>query len=597
MQDFSAFKEGLCLGYIKRKSYKIVRARVHAMSVKVPRKAILIALLAAIIVIASVSAYLFLLPPKVILPPERRVRPIVLITLTEGADPVSYQAAFWIAEEWKKLGFEVKVLPLDPPTIDKKTYYEWDFDVTIFGWGARADRLDPNLFLGLITTGEIGKKGEGANNPTGYSNPEYDKLYDMMRMELDIEKRRKLAFKLQEIFAEDVPRPIFYHEFLIVAYNNKKWENIIQMPGEPIFNYWQPYFITPKVEEKVLKLGANVEPDSLNPLAATLIFSWHNLRLFYDNLVRLTPEAKPIPWAAESIKIIDPTTIDVTIRNGMKFHDGKPVTVDDVKFSFDYMIQQEFMYFRPFWLPIKEVKIVGERTVRFILKAPDAAFLTNSLSMIPILPKHLWEGIKEPAELKPHEVPMIGSGIFKNPVWVRGEYIKMDINAEHFAYKGIEIEGFKLPPVKIDGMLLKIYGDLEGVVTGLKLGEIDATAVSLKPGHLDVLVEPWITIIKARNFGFMEIIFNLRRSPFDDVNVRRALVHAIPLKKIIEVLLKGLGERGYIIAPVNAFWHNPDVRIYEYNLELAREILKAAGYEWDAEGRIYYPKDYVPKFE
>ncbi len=90
--------------------------------------------------------------PQVTLPPTPAMGPpvqkIVIITTTEAEDPQRWAAVQAIASEWRKLGFEVEVIGLEASQVDKKCYYEWDFDVCVFGWGARIDRLDPNLFLG-----------------------------------------------------------------------------------------------------------------------------------------------------------------------------------------------------------------------------------------------------------------------------------------------------------------------------------------------------------------------------------------------------------------------------------------------------------------
>ncbi|PWV36290.1 MAG: hypothetical protein DJ555_08210 [Desulfurococcaceae archaeon] len=543
--------------------------------------------------------------PQVTLPPTPAMGPpvqkIVIITTTEAEDPQRWAAVQAIASEWRKLGFEVEVIGLEASQVDKKCYYEWDFDVCVFGWGARIDRLDPNLFLGLITTAEIGKKGEGANNPTGYSNPEYDKLYDLQRVTLDINERRSIVHKLQEIFHEDAPRYNLYHTFVIAAYNSKKWSNPLSMPGVPLFHEWQPYFITPTAGGmQELIYAANTEPDSLNPLKATLIFSWYVLKFVYDSLVRLGPDGKPVPWLAESVAVVSPTSVDVKIRSNAKFHDGKPVTAEDVKFSFDYYIANNFAYFRPYFRNIDRVEVINSTAVRFYLKAPDASFVTNSLYMIPILPKHVWENIKDPGALSEDQLAQVlkvGSGPFRNPVWVRKEYISMEVFPDHFAYKGVDAGGFKVPSIKVSRITIRIYGDLEGVVNALITGQVDATAVGLLPGHIDVLSKyDHISIIKGRSFALnADLMFNVRRSPFDLKLVRQALLYAVPYDYIINVILKGYGEKGYIIAPINSFWHNPNALSYTYNLTKARELLAMAGFTWDASGKIHYPANYTVK--
>jgi len=529
------------------------------------------------------------------------VQKITIITTTEAENPQRWAAVQAIAAEWRKLGFEVEVIGLESSQVDKKCYYEWDFDVCVFGWGARIDRLDPNLFLGLITTAEIGKKGEGANNPTGYSNPEYDRLYDLQRATLDIEKRREIVYRLQQIFHEEAPRYNLYHSFVLAAYNSKKWSNPLVMPGNPLLHEWEPYFITPtQGAMQELVYASNTEPDSLNPLKASLIFSWYVLKFVYDTLVRLGPDGKPIPWLAESIAITSPTTVEVKIRGNAKFHDGRPITAEDVKFSYDYYIKNNFAYFRPYFRNIERVEVINSTAVRFYLKSPDAAFITNSLYMIPILPKHVWDNIADPGSLTEDQLSQVlkvGSGPFRNPVWVRKEYITMEAYPEHFAYRGLDIGGFKVPPLKASRITIKIYGDLEGVVNALILGQADATAVGLLPGHVDVLSKyDYISVIKARGFALdADLMFNVRRSPFDLKLVRQALLYAVPYDYIINVILKGYGEKGYIIAPANSFWHNPDVITYSYNLTKARELLAMAGFTWDSSGRIHYPANYTIK--
>lgn len=531
------------------------------------------------------------------------VQKITIITTVEAEDPQRWAAIQAIASEWRKLGFDVEVIGLESSQVDKKCYYEWDFDVCVFGWGARVDRLDPNLFLGLITTAEIGKKGEGANNPTGYSNPEYDRLYDLQRTTLDINERRNIVYKLQEIFHEEAPRYNLYHTFVIAAYNSKKWSNPLVMPGAPLFNEWQPYFITPASGAmQELVYASNTEPDSLNPLRASLIFSWNVLKFVYDSLVRLGPDGKPVPWLAESIAVVSPTTIEVKIRSNARFHDGRPITADDVKFSYDYYISNNFAYFRPYFRNIDRVEVVNSTAVRFYLKSPDASFITNTLYMMPILPKHVWENIKDPASLTEDQLAQVlkvGSGPFRNPVWVKKEYISMEVFPDHFAFRGIDAGGFKVPQIKVSRITIKIYGDLEGVVNALITGQADATAVGLLPGHVDVLSKyDYISIIKGRSFALnADLMFNVRRSPFDLKLVRQALLYAVPYDYIINVILKGYGEKGYIIAPVNSFWHNPNALSYTYNLTKARELLAMAGFTWDSSGKIHYPANYTIKRE
>lgn len=503
---------------------------------------------------------------------------IEIITTTEAFDPVLYEAAFLIAEDWEELGFRVRVRPMEFATLVNRYIAEQDFDTLMIWWSGRVERLDPQHFLGSYHSGQI---DPGGTNPSGYSNPEFDRLFEEQQREFDVERRRELVLKAQEIAIEDQSMTILYYRDEVVAYNNKTFDNFIPMAGEAIYNEWMPHSVQPLTQDKTLTIGIYQEPDTINPLESATVYGWKFLRLIYDKLFRLTPDIEPVPWAAESFEAIDETTIDIVLREGLTFHDGEPLTVEDVKFTFDYYIEQDFAYFRPFYQVIDEIVITGEKSLRFLLKEPFAPFITVTLSQIPILPQHIWSTIDRPQELAPHEIPVIGSGSFMFDRYDRGEYKRILRFDDHFKAHEIEIQA-------IDYI---IYADVEGVFTGLLQGEFDITATRLEPAQIPLAqLEDHISILSVPDFGYYFLDYNLRRPPFNDKAVRHALAHSIDKDTIIDILMDGLAEPGTsVIAPINAYWHNPRVPRFPYNLEGAREILEGAGYWWDNDGFIHYP--------
>jgi peptide/nickel transport system substrate-binding protein len=99
-----------------------------------------------------------------------------------------------------------------------------------------------------------------------------------------------------------------------------------------------------------------------------------------------------------------------------------------------------------------------------------------------------------------------------------------------------------------------------------------------------------VKIVDVRDHGYYFMNLNMRRKPFDDVAVRRAMAYATPKQDIVERLLEGQGEVTHsIVAPGSTFWHNPNVEKFEFSLERARRTLASAGYEWDEKGLIHYP--------
>jgi peptide/nickel transport system substrate-binding protein len=509
---------------------------------------------------------------------QEPVPTIEILTTTEAYDPIRYEAAFMTADTWRELGFDVVVRPLEFSTLLERFYDQQDFDVTILGWSGRVDRLDPQHFLSTLDSRQTSL---GSNNPGGYTNPAYDALFDAQAAEFDADARRAIVLEMQELVAPDAPLVVLYHRDEVIAYNATRWADMVTMAGEGLYNEWTPLRATPLGDDRVLTIGSPQEPDTLNPLDSTSVWGWKWMRMYYDKLVRLSPEIEPLPWAAATITPVDDVTIDITLRDGMTFHDGQPVTAEDVKFTFDYYVEQDFGYFRAFLTPIESVEVTGPLGVRFNLATPFAPFITVTLSQIPILPAHIWSSIADPADLAPDQIPQIGSGPFQFDRYDRGEYKRLTVYPEHFAAADIDI----------DAMEMIVYADSEGVFTGMQTGELDMTAWRMEPGQIPLAEQNAdLVVVGVPDFGYFHMTWNLRNAPFDDVAVRRALSMATDRQHMVNVLLDGRGEVGSsVVAPVNAFWHNPFTERFDFDMDAARSELEAAGYTWNADGRIVAP--------
>ncbi len=510
---------------------------------------------------------------------QERVQPIVLDTTTEAYDPIRYEAAYIVADAWRELGLEVTVRPTEFSTLLGRFYDQQDFDASILGWSGRIDRLDPQFYMGTLYSGQSGK---GGTNAGGYSNPKYDELFEAQSREFDLEKRQQLVHEAQEVYMPDAPLAILFYRDEVVAYNNQTFESMVSMAGEGLYSEWGPMQAVPKGNTKILRIGGPQPPDNLNPLASNSVWGWKWMRLYYDRLVRLDPNVEPVLWAAKSVVPVNDVTIDVTLREGMRFHDGEPLTADDVAFTFNYYLKNEsYSYFDAYLAPLAGVEKVDDMTVRFNMKTPSASFATITLSQIPILPEHIWSKIENPGELTPEQIPMVGSGPFKFERFDRGEFMSLAKYTEHF----------HAPEIAIDGVEFRIFADMEGVFTALQTQQIDMTAWRMEAGQIPLAeAADHLTVVSVPDFGYYHLTFNSRRGSFSDRAFRRALTMAMDRERMVNVLLDGRGEVGStVIAPVNTFWHNAFTETFEFNLEAAKEELKQAGYTWDSEGRLLKP--------
>src|SRR5678815_6150134 len=109
----------------------------------------------------------------------------------------------------------------------------------------------------------------------------------------------------------------------------------------------------------------------------------------------------PRPWAAEKVDWVDDKTVEIKLRAGMKWHDGKPVTIDDVIFSFEAPAGAKAPMYKPFVTDIAAMEKVGDMGLRFKLKSVNGTFPNASLAKINLIPKHIWEPILKDLEGKP----------------------------------------------------------------------------------------------------------------------------------------------------------------------------------------------------
>ncbi|MDO5642521.1 MAG: ABC transporter substrate-binding protein, partial [Paracoccus sp. (in: a-proteobacteria)] len=410
--------------------------------------------------LGSVAAAFMLAAPA---SAQERLPAIELLTTTQAYDPIRYESAYIVADAWRDLGLEVNVTPLEFSTLLGRFYDQQDFDATIIGWSGRVDRLDPQFFLGTLD----GRRAEpGGNNAGGYENPEFDALYDAQSAEFDRDARQQIVHQMQELYMPDAPLAVLFYRDEVVGYNKHNWDNLNAMAGEALYSEWMPMEARPLTERTTLRVGGPQEPDNINPLASTSVWGWKWMRLYYDRLVRLSPEVEPLPWAAETVEAVDPTTIRVVLRDGMTFHDGQPVRPEDVAFTYNLYKSSSYAYFDAYLAPMDRAEVAEDGAVLFHLNAPTASFASISLSQIPILPEHIWGEIENPEDLTPENTPTVGSGPFIHQRFDRGELLALSKNPDHFNADNIAA----------DALEFRVYADAEGVFTALQTGQIDLTA-------------------------------------------------------------------------------------------------------------------------
>jgi len=528
-------------------------------------------------------------PPEVTAPeeseapldPSMKVPGFTLWITSQSYDPVRYEAGLLMAENWRKLGFAVETIAMEWATMSAEGMKAHKHDAFMCQWGGKPERVDPFHWLYSLHHSSLAE--ENGYNIAGYINPEYDELADQFTSVMDWDARREIAAQLQEILAHDVPQPPIASRVIAHAYNTRDFEGYVPAPSEGLNSFWNWMGVRPTGDRAMLKFGYVNDVKLLNPFATKAGADMYMLRMLYDPLIRLDPYGEPKEWAAESYREIDATTIEVKLRSGMTFHDGRPVTVEDVKFTYDLAVAINAPQYAANLKSLEEVVIVDDSTLRFKLTEPYAPFISNALGVVLIVPRHIWEPKYEAegdAGILGWENPSpVGSGPFQLEYWRPNEELKLKGYFDHFQ------------PPNLEELLRIPYAKAYGVVQGLKAGEIDAAGLSLLPVQVEELQGiDHLTISRFEDMGCYMLHYNLRHEPFDNVDVRRALTYAIPKKQIVDLVFEGQAVPVYsVVVPANEFWHNDQVEKVGDDLDKARSILEEAGFRWDEDGRLYYP--------
>jgi peptide/nickel transport system substrate-binding protein len=483
-------------------------------------------------------------------------------------------------------------------------YDAWDMGYS--GLQGTADRLaDPNT---LLVRG-VSRYTQGSFNYPGYNNSQYDSLYYQQQSELDLQKRKFLVDWMTQNYIENILRIPVGHPIINTAINKDRVSGYILYGNEALGNIWTYLNATSLVGADTFNVAVitagegDISPATYNiftySYAANGLYAMF-MHGVYDNLLKSRPDGSVTPALATSWTALNSTNIVVRIRSDAKWSDGKAVTAQDVAFTFSYLKNTgQPAILQPYISSLGQVIALNSTTVQFVLKTPYAPFITNTLTQIPILPQHIFDGliekqgVKNPSDLKLTPDMFVGSGPWKMVKFDYGSEVVFERNPYYFVqphYKFIRFVYFTSHLV---------------AVTALEQGQID-TLPSDDPLSTQEIQElsryPSIQVVRIPTATVWDISINMRHLPFADRAFRQALAHVINYDKIVSVVFGGNFVRGAgFIAPVSQAWFDPPLvdhalnTVFSYNLTQAKKILSDAGYQWDSQGRLHYPESYLSK--
>ena len=350
--------------------------------------------------------------------------------------------------------------------------------------------------------------------------------------------------------------------------------------------------VTPPTEEEVtppageikyggrLNIGFTAMLPSLRQAPGVMHTNWGCLwdLIVYDNWAayNLPPDYyKFNPEFVQSYETSeDGLTWTLHLVEGATWHDGVPVTAEDIKFNCEVIISTgggdvDFC--------VDHVEIIDDYTAKVVnTRALTTVNPPGWWSWNPILPKHIFEPYKDNIESCPNE-ESIGSGPFKLKEFKSGEYMWLEAYEDYWGGRPY-----------VDEVIFRLYPTMETLLMALEKGEIDVLGNSYLPPSLveEFEANPNMAVEVVQGITIYDLCFNLHKdTPLRDVNIRKAIAYGIDRDRLIDMAFMGYAVKNDSWVYAEDPMHNPNLPQYDYNPEKANEMLDTAGYlDTDGDG-------------
>jgi peptide/nickel transport system substrate-binding protein len=327
------------------------------------------------------------------------------------------------------------------------------------------------------------------------------------------------------------------------------------------------------VKGGTLVFASPIEPGSMDPRLQNDTAAFRINELVYNGLTTIDQNLEPQPDLAEKIETPDPQTYIFTLRKGVKFHDGTELTADDVKATYDTMLNPDFKSpRRALYDAINSVDATDKSTVKFSLKYPFSAllvFLDHG-----IVPKSLAE--KADANIAANPV---GTGPFKFNQWIKQDRIELSAFADYF--KGAP---------NIEKFTFRVIPDMNAEVVGVETGEVQLLGNVGPPNARDTkrlqdTPKAGVKVLSTTAPGYTYVNLNLARPALSDKNVRQALAYLTDRETITRTIYAGVSKPGCSPLSPGTWAHDPSIQCITYDTAKAKQLLDAAGWTVGPDGK------------
>jgi peptide/nickel transport system substrate-binding protein len=362
-------------------------------------------------------------------------------------------------------------------------------------------------------------------------------------------------------------------QFMIAGAAGLAGSNLL---GQPVLARTSPAKPTGRVI-----VGLGQEPTVFNPLMAHIEVDDGVHFSVFDALFRIDPQGVIQPNLAVEVPnqknggiSEDGLKWRIRLRDDAHWHDGKPFSAEDVKFTLELIMNPNFRSWRTAGHAlVRDITVISPTEISWRMEeafAPYLSFLTETF----VVPKHILEKEANPNNAAFNQAP-VGTGPFKWGQRVAGDHLELVANLDYFG------EG-----PHIERLVFKYIPDLTVLYTQFKSGDVDLVGQPyITPDHYGeakALPDRVVTLVPKTSFE--SFYLNLERPQFKELAVREALYAAIDKESIIQGLYYGVPTPTETFMPRQSFYFNANLPMHEFNLDRARQILDKAGWAPGADG-------------
>lgn len=337
-----------------------------------------------------------------------------------------------------------------------------------------------------------------------------------------------------------------------------------------------------------LVIGMTQKPRHLNPAVQSGIATAIPGTQIFATLLRYDANWQPHAYLAKNWKVADDgLSVTFKLRKNATFHDGKPITAEDVAFSI--MTVKANHPFESMFKPVTTVETPDKHTVIVNLEHPHPAILlAMSSALCAIIPKHIY-GDGQDVKSHPRNSNPVGSGAFKLAEFKPGEHIILEKNPDYF------LSGRP----KLDKIIIKHYKDNTSLVLALAKGEIHMYPFLTSTRDIDRLKKNPDLVVTSEGYAAVGPInwlaFNHKHHILKNKAVRQAISFAIDREFIVNALHAGASTRATGPIANSSPYYSREVETYDVDLAKARRLLDQAGYTGNP--RFELTIDYIPGFD